>query len=111
MRGLVFLIVGTGMMLAASSASAQLYDPAYPVCAEVHDGDGTRMECFFTTLEQCREGYKSMPATCLMNPYYKPPPAPVAEPQPAPAPSPAPAKKKKKTAAPTQPPPVAPAAR
>src|ERR1700748_2477863 len=97
MRWLVGLLAGTGLMLAASSASAQRYDPAYPVCMELNDDNGTRMECMFTTMQQCKEGAKSMPGTCLSNPYYKPPTreaTPVAEPAPTPAPTPA--KKKKK---------------
>ena len=97
MRGLVGLIVGTAMVLAASSAWAQMYDPNYPVCAEVHDGEGTRMECFYTSMEQCREAAKGMPATCSNNPRYVAPKveaAPVAEPAPAPAPTPV--KKKKR---------------
>jgi hypothetical protein len=97
MRGLVRLIVATGMVLAASPASAQRYDPAYPVCKEVVDGEGARMECFFTSMAQCKEG-QGTPGTCLTNPYYKPPPpepTPVAEP--APTPTPTPAKKKKKS--------------
>jgi hypothetical protein len=96
MRGLVGLMVGTGMVLAASSASAQRYDPAYPVCMEMNDDNGTRYECFFTSMEQCKESAKGMPGICFTNPYYKPVAAPAPEPAPAPAPSPAPVKKKKK---------------
>jgi hypothetical protein len=96
MRRFVGLIVGTGMMLAASPASAQRYDPAYPVCMELNDDNGTRMECMFTTMEQCREGAKSMPGTCFNNPYYKPSAAPAADVAPEPVPAPAPVKKKKK---------------
>jgi hypothetical protein len=95
MRGLVRAIAGTTLLLAASSASAQRYDPAYPVCMEIADGEGSRIECFFTSMEQCKEGAKGMPGSCFNNPYYKLPPAavtPVAEP----APAPAPVKKKKK---------------
>jgi hypothetical protein len=97
MRGLVGLIVGTGMAFAASSAWAQMYDPNYPVCAEVHDGDGTRYECFFTSMEQCKQGYQGMPASCFNNPRYVAPKAEAAPaPEPGPAPSPIPVKKKKK---------------
>jgi hypothetical protein len=98
MRGLVCLIVGTGLMIAASSAWAQRYDPAYPVCMELTDDNGTREECMFTTMEQCKESAKSMPGSCFNNPYYKPSAAPAAEaaPEPTPSPSPAPVKKKKK---------------
>ena len=98
MRGLVGLIVGTGMIFAASPASAQRYDPAYPVCMELNDDNGTRMECMYTSMEQCKQGAQSMPGTCFNNPYYKPSAAPAADvaPEPAPAPSPTPVKKKKR---------------
>jgi Protein of unknown function (DUF3551) len=98
MRNPVRLILGAGMLLAASSASAQRYDPAYAFCADLADENGSRMECFYTSMEQCKEASKGMPGSCLKNPFYKPPPpepTPVAEP--APSPSPAPLKKKKKS--------------
>jgi len=96
MRGLAGLIVAAGMMLAASAASAQRFDPAYPVCMEVYGSDGSVLNCFFMSMEQCKEGARGTAGICLNNPYYKPPPeaTPVAEP--APTPSPTPAKKKKK---------------
>jgi hypothetical protein len=100
MRGVVRLIVGTVIMFAASPASAQRYDPAYPVCREVVDADGARMECFYTSMEQCKQGGQGSAGTCLNNPYYKPPPAeaaPVAEPAPTPAPPPAKKMTKKKS--------------
>ena len=95
MRGLVLLIAATTIACAASPASAQRYDPAYPVCKEVVDGDGERMECFYTTMEQCKQSGPG--GTCLNNPYYRPSPA-VATPaaEPAPVPSPAVASKKKR---------------
>jgi len=100
MRGLVRWVVGMGMIFAASSAWAQRYDPSYPVCMELNDDNGTRMECMYTTMEQCKQGAQSMPGTCFNNPYYRPSAAPVAdvaaEPAPAPAPSPTPVKKKKR---------------
>lgn len=74
-----------------------MYDPNYPVCAEIHDGDGTRYECFFTTMAQCKEASQGMPSICFNNPRYVAPKveaAPAAEP--APTPSPVPAKKKKR---------------
>jgi Protein of unknown function (DUF3551) len=95
MRGLVLLIAATSIFFAASPASAQRYDPAYPVCKDVVDGDGERMECFYNTMEQCKQSGPG--GTCLNNPYYRPAPAaaaPAAEP--APTPSPAAAKKQKR---------------
>jgi hypothetical protein len=94
MRGLVRLVIATGIVFAASPASAQRYDPAYPFCAELADENGSRMECFYVAMEQCKEATKGMPGTCLKNPFYKPSAA--AEPEPTPTPSPTPVKKKKK---------------
>jgi len=96
MRGLAGLIVATGMMLAASAALAQKYDPAYPVCMEVYGSDGSVINCFFTSMEQCKEGARGTAGICLNNPYYKPAAAPAAEAAPEPAPSPTLAKKKKR---------------
>jgi hypothetical protein len=112
MRGLVGLMIGAGMVVAAPSVWAQRYDPAYQFCMEVAEENGTRIDCLFTSMDQCKQAAKGMPGSCMNNPFYKPPPAeatPVAEP--APAPPPTPVKKKKKAAVPTQPPPAAPAAR
>ena len=98
MRGLVRLIVGTAMALAASPAWAQRYDPSYPVCMEQYGSDGSVMNCFFTSMEQCKGSSQSMAGICLNNPYYRTPPAeatPAAAAEPVPAPSPIPAKKKK----------------
>ena len=52
-------------------ASAQLYDPNYPVCMHVY-GEllGERMDCIFTSLALCTASASGLPATCLMNPYY-----------------------------------------
>jgi hypothetical protein len=112
MRLTVRSIVAAGLLLAASAASAQRYDPAYPVCMEQYGADGSVIDCFFTSIEQCKGSVGGTAGLCFNNPYYKPPPAesaPVAEPVPAPAPTAV--KKKKKAAASTQPLPTAPAAR
>ena len=84
------------MVFAASSAWAQRYDPNYPVCMEFYGADGSVMNCFFTSMEQCKEGARGTGASCLNNPYYKPPPAPAAEAAPEPSPTPTPPPKKKK---------------
>ena len=57
MRAGAGVIVGLGAILIATSAwGAGRYDPAYPVCAEVYDDNGSRIECFFTSMEQCKMG-------------------------------------------------------
>ena len=79
MRGLVWLILAAGMMFAASPVRAQRYDPNYPVCMEVYGGDGSRIECFFTSMEQCKMGTSGTPGQCFNNPgYVAPAPEPVA---------------------------------
>jgi hypothetical protein len=94
MRGLVWLILGIGMIFGGSPASAQRYDPSYPVCSEVYGGDGSVIECFYTTMAQCKAGAgPGVAALCFDNPYYvAPAPEPVSAAQTAPAPSAAPAK-------------------
>jgi Protein of unknown function (DUF3551) len=74
MRGPVCLILGIGMIFAASPAWAQRYDPKYPVCMEIYDGQGSRMDCFFTTMAQCKEGTQGgVAGMCFNNPYYAAP--------------------------------------
>jgi hypothetical protein len=93
MRGLIWLIFGTGMIFAASPAWAQRYDPHYPVCMEVYGSDGSRIECFFTSMEQCKAGAQGgVAALCFNNPYYVAPAveaAPAAQTAPAPSATPA----------------------
>ena len=82
------MILGIGMISAASPAWAQgRYDPTYPVCMEVYGADGSRIECFYTSMAQCKETQRGMGGSCFDNPLYvapPPEPAPVAETPPAP---------------------------
>jgi hypothetical protein len=96
MRGRFRLSVGAGLLLVASAASAQRYDPSYPVCMEQYGADGSVINCFFTSMEQCKGSAGGMAGLCFNNPYYKAPP-PEATPVAEPAPAPSPAKKKKKS--------------
>jgi hypothetical protein len=75
MRGLVGLILGMGMIFASSPAWAQRYDPNYPVCMEIYGSDGSVVDCFFTSMAQCKEGATGMAGICFNNPYYVAPPA------------------------------------
>lgn len=71
MRSLMPAIVAIGMLMASAPALAQLYDPRYPVCMHVFgEQEGDRMDCIFTSSDQCRASASGLPATCLMNPYY-----------------------------------------
>ncbi len=63
-------------LLGAADASAQRYDPAYPVCMHRYvggghgGGGGDYFDCPFTPLEQCRAPPSGLAATCDLNPYY-----------------------------------------
>jgi len=62
----------------AADASAQRYDPRYPVCMHIYDGGprgggSDRFDCSFTSLEQCRATASGLAASCDVNPYYSVP--------------------------------------
>lgn len=71
-----FLAIMTliGTWLVASSATAQTYDPRYPVCMHVFSGGvgggGDWYECTFTSLPQCKATASGRAAMCIVNPYY-----------------------------------------
>jgi hypothetical protein len=66
-----FVLLVAGTLLALSPASAQTYDPRYPICMHVYGEKlGDRMDCIFTSLGQCAATASGLPATCLINPYY-----------------------------------------
>jgi hypothetical protein len=53
MRVLAWMIFGTAVIFSVAPAWAQgRYDPAYPVCMEVYGADGSRIECFYTSMAQ-----------------------------------------------------------
>lgn len=65
------LMLALGVLWMIQPASAQMYDPRYPVCMHVYGSlIGERMDCNFTSIEQCQFGAQGLPATCLVNPYY-----------------------------------------
>ena len=70
MRTLAGLIVTLAMMLAAPSARAQTYDPAWPVCMQVYSKGANFITCGYTSLEQCRATASGRSAMCMLNPYY-----------------------------------------
>ena len=73
MLRLVFAISALAAALAAAPARAQTYDSSRPVCMHVFgELEGERMDCIFTSLEQCRVSAFGRPAMCLINPYFEP---------------------------------------
>jgi hypothetical protein len=70
MRAMAGSILVIGMMLAASPARAQTYDPNYPICLQVYGIDGDYIACGYTTMDQCRLSAWGRAAQCLTNPYF-----------------------------------------
>ena len=63
-------IVSAGTVLALAPASAQAYDPRYPVCMTLTEWGGARIDCSFETIPQCKEAGAGRAAQCDVNPYY-----------------------------------------
>ena len=69
MRKALLTIIAIATLQAATAASAQRYDPRYPVCMHVYTG-GFRgggsdwFDCSFTSLEQCRATASGLSASC-----------------------------------------------
>ncbi len=72
MRSLILATLAAGMAVAAASAplSAQTYDPRYPICKQVNS-DAASVDCYYTTMEQCREDATGESAQCIVNPFFK----------------------------------------
>jgi hypothetical protein len=85
MRLPILTLTAIVTLFVAADASAQTYDPRYPVCMHVYTpggfggGGGDYFDCSFTSLPQCRATASGRSASCDVNPYYafdQPPPAP-----------------------------------
>ncbi len=68
MRILALAIFAIGM-LSIAPATAQTYDPAYPVCLHVY-GRLNYYECRYTSLPQCNASASGRAAQCDINPYF-----------------------------------------
>ncbi|MGH6776998.1 MAG: DUF3551 domain-containing protein [Bradyrhizobium sp.] len=72
--GIVMRILAAAMLalvtiLAARPASAQTYDPGYPVCLHVYGPVGY-LACRYSSIPQCRASASGLPAQCEINPYF-----------------------------------------
>jgi hypothetical protein len=71
MRNLTLTILTISLVSAASQASAQTYDPAFPVCMHVIPwGGGAYYDCTYYTMAQCAASASGRAAQCDLNPYY-----------------------------------------
>ena len=69
MRILILAILT--MVAVTSSARAQTYDPAYPVCLQIYQGyTDYYFECGYTSIAQCQASASGRAAQCVVNPYY-----------------------------------------
>lgn len=70
MRILALAMLAAGTLLATHPASAQTYDPSYPVCLHVWTRGDAYYECQYTSLPQCNVSAAGRAAQCVINPYY-----------------------------------------
>ena len=62
MRILALAISAIGIVVSMQPASAQTYDPAYPVCLHVY-GRISYYECRYTSLPQCNASASGRPTS------------------------------------------------
>jgi hypothetical protein len=70
MRTLAGLVLAIAVTLAAASARAQTYDPAYPICLQTFGRAGNAFDCSYTSMGQCRLSASGIAAQCVINPYF-----------------------------------------
>jgi len=71
MRILALAVVTMAAVSSMSPAHAQAYNPKYPVCLNaIQNFGGERIECRYTSLEQCNATALGLPAQCIENPFY-----------------------------------------
>lgn len=70
MRVLVLLILAVGLVSLAEPGKAQTFDPAYPVCMQLAEWGGLRIDCSFRSMAECAASASGRGASCLANPYF-----------------------------------------
>jgi Protein of unknown function (DUF3551) len=63
-------IVAIGLICAAAPASAQTYDPNYPVCMQVIERDINYIDCRFVSMADCQASASGRAGYCMLNPYF-----------------------------------------
>ena len=68
MRMIRSMILAGATILAAAPATAQRYDPRYPVCLQKWEwGGSTVIDCSYTSWAQCQMTASGLSAMCLAN--------------------------------------------
>lgn len=71
MRMLAWMILGIATILATAPATAQTYDPRFPVCLQVYAPmGGGYIDCSYASLAQCAASASGRAAQCLVNPFF-----------------------------------------
>jgi len=70
MRVLALAILTISAVSVTSSARAQTYDPAFPVCLHVFTRGNNYYDCSYTSLPQCNASASGRAGQCDINPYY-----------------------------------------
>ena len=70
MRVSIWAMVAVAVGLMTVPARAQTYDPRYPFCLDVRDGDGGYTDCSYSTRAQCAASAAGRAAECLANPFF-----------------------------------------
>jgi hypothetical protein len=74
MRMIRSIILAGATILAAAPATAQRYDPGYPVCLQKWEWGGSSViYCSYTSWAQCHMAASGLSAMCLDNPYWPQP--------------------------------------
>ena len=63
-------IVATTLICTSASASAQTFDPNYPVCMHVIALNMNYFDCRFVSMPQCQASASGRAGYCLRNPYF-----------------------------------------
>jgi hypothetical protein len=70
MRISALLILVVGLVSFAAPTRAQTFDPNYPVCVQISEWGGWRIECSYTSMAQCKASASGLGRTCMPNPYF-----------------------------------------
>jgi uncharacterized protein DUF3551 len=70
MRVSIWALLAVAMGLITAPARAQTYDPRFPVCLEVRDGEGGYNDCSYSSLQQCAQSAAGRSAQCMVNPFF-----------------------------------------
>jgi hypothetical protein len=71
MRMIRSMILTGATIVAVAPATAQRYDPRYPVCLQRWEwGGSTVIDCSYASWAQCQMMASGLSATCSTNPYW-----------------------------------------